>query len=151
MQPTAISAKLNVSFTHHFFLVISRLSTSKPSITLSSCLSILACNCCSGGLRPSSIAATAASQIPSLSASQRRTKILALWSCGIKRATGVWKSKYSTITFESYRLSPSFKTSTGILPSGLCSFTGDSGSLSTTSCKTSSMCFSSATMRTLRA
>ena len=62
---------------------------------------------------------SAASQMPSASASQRLTTMRWRDGSGISRDTGLTVSRYSTMTRESKSAVPSSSTSTGTLPSGL--------------------------------
>src|SRR4030081_2405387 len=91
-----------------------------------------------------------ASTTPSAKASQRRTARRARVPSGISRLIGETLSRNSTITRESYSAVPSSRTSVGILPSGLCAFTGFSAGWTSTGTSSHSIFFSAATMRTLR-
>ena len=107
--------------------------------------------CCGAGRLRSWTIATVASQMPSASASQRRTTMRCRAGSGMSRDTGLTLSRYSTITRESYSDVPSSSTSTGTLPSGLNCCACDEASNGASATASYSIFFSASTMRTLRA
>lgn len=125
----------------------------KLSCTLPSCRSIHTWLRCAS-VRPaqcaSILAAIAASNKPSASASQTLTSVRSRPPVGINLPTGDKVSRYSTMTRESYKASPVSISRHGTLPKGLNSTMVESGAHTSSSSNWYSSFFSAITMRTLR-